>query len=187
MEAFATYTDLETRLNRVFTAPERTWVTALLADASTYLRDDVLGGQQVFPQSTSEFTAYPVGGWIDLPQHPVVSIQSVTRNGLNVPFTRRDDAIKIDGDEPAVVTFTYGFATSPEMLKRWTCVLVSQALIPLELKLGMTVGGLSSVALDDFKVSFASGAEQTGMELSQRNIDSLRTMFGANAFVTESR
>lgn len=187
MEAFATYTDLEARLNRIFTASERTWVSTLLEDASTYLRDDVLGGQQIFPQSTSQFTAYPVGGWIDLPQHPVVDVSSVTRNGLAVPFSRRDDAIKVDGDEAVAVTFTYGFVSAPEMLKRWTCVLVSQALIPLELKLGMTVGGLSSVALDDFKVSFASGAEQAGMEISQRNIDAIRAMYGANAFVTESR
>ena len=179
MEAFATYQDLEKRLNRVFTADERIWVTTLLEDASTYLRDDVLGGQRVYPRATSTFTAYPTGGVIALPQHPVASVGSVANAaGDQIEYVRRNDSIVVATNDPVTVTFTYGFTSSPEVLKRWACVLVSQALTMLELKLGLAVGGLSSVALDDFKVSFASGSESSGMELSQRNIDNLRSMFG---------
>jgi hypothetical protein len=184
VEAFATFTDLEARLNRTFSAEERVWVSTLLEDASSYLRDDVLGGQQVFPQASSTFTAYPSAGWVELPQHPVIEVTAVTRGGVSVPFSRRDESVYVDSTEPTEVTFTYGFATAPDTFVRWACVLVSQALIPLELKLGLAVGGLSSVALDDFKVSFASGAEGSGMELTQRNIDSLRARYGAQSFVT---
>jgi hypothetical protein len=187
VEAFATFADLEARLNRTFTAAERVWVSTLLEDASAYLRDDVLGGQQVFPQSSSTFTAYPSGGWVELPQHPVIAVTAVTRGGVSVPFARRDESVSVDTSEPCEVTFTYGFVTAPDTFVRWACVLVSQALIPLELKLGLAVGGLSSVALDDFKVSFSSGSEAAGMELSQRNIDSLRARYGAQSFVTSTR
>ena len=187
MQAFATYADLEARLNRTFTLGERAWVSTLLEDASTYLRDDVLGGQQVFPQASSTFTAYPDAGWIELPQHPVITVTAVTRGGVSIPFTRRDESVRVDSSEACDVTFTYGYQSVPDTFVRWACVLVSQTLIPLELKLGLTLGGLSSVALDDFKVAFASGSESAGMELSQRNIDSLRARYGAQTFVTGTR
>ena len=60
---------------------------------------------------------------------------------------------------------------------------MSQALIPLEAGLGLTVGGLSSVALDDFKAAFADAGELTGMTLSDRNIRLLRESFGVSGSV----
>lgn len=186
MDAFATYADLALRLKRVFTVEEQAWVTVLLQDASTYLREDVIG-LQVFPQSTSTFLAWPDGGRIDLPQHPVVSVGAVTRGGVAVAFERRDSTLYVDGDEATSVTFTYGYATAPESLKRWTCVLVSQALAPIELELGLTAGGLSSVALDDFKVAFADAGESTGITLSDRNIKLIRAQYGWGASVVGMR
>jgi hypothetical protein len=85
------------------------------------------------------------------------------------------------------VTFTFGYAVAPDGLKRWTCLLVSQALVPLELNLGLSVGGLSSVALDDFKVAFADGGEATGMSLSDRNVALLRRQYGTDVHVGGSR
>lgn len=180
VDAFATYTQLGVALNRTFTAGEQTWVTSLLQDASTYLRDDVIG-QQVYPQSSSTFTAYPDGGRVDLPQQPVISLGTVTRDGvtlvLDTDFTRRDSTLTFDSDDPVIITFTYGYATPPASLTRWCIVLVSQALIPLEAGLGLTVGGLSSVALDDFKAAFADAGEGTGITLSDRNIALIREQF----------
>lgn len=181
MDAFATYTDLELRLNRTFTTGERTWITALLEDASTYLRDDVIG-QIVYPQTTSTFTAYPDGWQVVLPAEPVVSITSVTRDGtalvLDTDYTRRDSTLTFTSDDPVVITYTWGYAEAPESLKRWACVLVSQALLPLEQNLGLTVGGLSSVQIDDFKAAFADAGEMTGITLSDRNVKLLRDQFG---------
>jgi hypothetical protein len=182
VDAFATVEDLELRLNRDFTAGAETeWITALLEDASTYLRDDVLG-LQVFPQSTSTFRAWPDGGRVDMPQQPVISIDSVERDGVALvedsDYTRRDSTLTFRTDLPVDITFTYGYETAPESLKRWTCVLVSRALTPLEAGLGLTVGGLSSVAIDDFKAAFADAGEMTGMTLSDRNIALIREQFG---------
>lgn len=181
MEAFATYTDLELRLNRRFDSlAEQEWITALLEDASTYLRDDVLG-QQVYPASESTFTAYPDGGRVDLPQSPVLGVAGVVRirDDKELEFDRRDNTLFVGTDEPVAVSFAYGYATPPASLVRWTCVLVSQALLPLESELGLTAGGLSSVQIDDFKAAWADAGADSGISLTDRNIALLRNQFGS--------
>lgn len=191
VDAFALYTDLELRLNRTFSVAERPWITSLLEDASTYLRDDVLG-LQVYPQATSTFTAWPEGGRVDLPQSPVISLGAVVQDGAtlvaDVGYARRDNSLYFNSDEPVTITFTYGYALPPESLKRWTCVLVSQALLPLEQQLGLTAGGLSSVAVDDFKAAWADAGAESGITLSDRNIALLREQFGSRqAWVAGTR
>lgn len=191
VDAFATADDLAARLNREFTTEEETWITTLLEDASTYLRDDVLG-MQVYPASTSTYAAYPDGGRIDLPQSPVISIGTITQEGVALvedeDWYRRDNTIYVLKDIPTTVTFTYGYSTAPESLKRWTCVLVSQVLLPLEQNLGLTAGGLSSVQIDDFKAAWADAGAESGITLSDRNIALIREQFGANqGWVVSSR
>ena len=188
MDAFATAADLGTRLKRTFTGDEVAWITSLLEDASTYLREDVLLGQQVYPQAQSTFTAYLDDDELTLPQSPVVSVDSVQREGEDVRYTRRDNRLRIHRHRsfrveelPVEVTFTYGYTTVPDQLVRWTCVLVSQVLIPLEQQLGLTVGGLSSIAIDDFKAAFADAGDNTGITLSDRNIALIRQSFGVSA------
>jgi hypothetical protein len=190
VDAFASYTDLELRLNRQFSEAERPWITALLEDASTYLRDDVLG-QQVYPQSTATATFWPEGGRIDIPSQPLVSIESVQRDGQNVEYVRRDNTLWVPlayarplvttatrVEAPVEVSYTYGYEEPPASLVRWTCVLVSQALLPIEANLGLTAGGLSSVQLDDFRAAFADAGEMSGIALSDRNVRLLREQFG---------
>lgn len=199
VDAFATVDDLALRLNRVFTdGAVADWITALLEDASSYLRDDVLG-QQVYPQSQSTFTAWPDAGRVDIPQAPLISIDAVTYNSAPVRYSQRDNSIMIhwqgeqrvlnDIREPAVdITFTYGYTTPPDSLVRWTCVLVSQVLVTLAQNLGLTAGGLSSVSIDDFKAAFADAGDNTGITLSDRNIQLLREQFGVkSAYVVSSQ
>jgi hypothetical protein len=182
VDAFATVDDLGKILNREFTEQEKPWITTLLEAASTYLREDVIG-QQVYPQSTVTFDAWPDAGWIEYPVHPVVSVSNVRANGADLDYARTDTGVRVYSTGPVSVTLTYGYATPPEGLKRWACVLVSQALVPLELKLGLTVGGLSSVAIDDFRAAFADGGEQTGMALSEANINRLRQQYASTVYV----
>lgn len=193
MDAFATYTDLGLRLNRTFTVGvESAWITSLLEDASTYLRDDVIG-LQIYPQTKSTFTAYPDGGSVVLPQEPVVSVDKVVQAGvtlvLDTDYSRRNSTLTFFNDLPVDITFTYGYLTPPESLKRWTMVLVSQALLPLEQQLGLTAGGLSSIAIDDFKAAWANAGEESGITLTDRNIRLLREQFGVrgSTVVTTSR
>jgi hypothetical protein len=178
---------LATALNRTFAdGAETTWITSLLEDASTYLRDDVIG-LQVYPQSQSSFTAYPQGGTITIPQQPLISIDTVQRDGLDVDYSQFDNIITLHElrydpwrrmELPVDITFTYGYTAPPASLTRWCMVLVSQALLPLEAQLGLTAGGLSSVAIDDFKAAWANAGEESGITLSDRNIKLLREQFG---------
>ena len=177
MQAFATAEDLGKLLKRTFAGDEVEWITALLEAASAYLREDVIGSQ-VYPVAQSTFTAWPDAGRVDIPAGPLVSIDSVTRDNVAVEYQRVDNYIRVSCNDPVQIKFTYGYPEAPESLKRWACVLVSQTLVPLELKLGLTAGGLSSVAIDDFKAAFADAGEATGMNLSDRNIENLRQMFG---------
>lgn len=176
MTAFATANDLGDLLGRVITAPETAHVNALLEAASSHLRAVI--GQQVFPVITSTYTGYPDAGREDLPQWPVVSVDTVTRDGAPIPFRYRPGYVMVSGSEPIDVTFTWGFTEAPEELKRLACVLASQALTTLELGLGVTAGGLSSVAVDDFKAAFADGGASTGMVLTPHAAASVRAQFG---------
>lgn len=176
VDAFATAADLAARLNRDFTEAEQAWVETLLGDASAYLRSVI--GQDVYPSQQATVTLYPSAGRVDIPQHPVVSIDAVTRDGHAIEYQERPGYLLVATDDPVAVTFTYGYETAPEELVRWACVLVSQTLLPLEAKLGLSIGGLSSVQIDDFRLSFANGGEATGMQLSARAEKQLREQFG---------
>lgn len=181
VDAFATAQNLADRLNRVFTDPEQTWVTVLLEDASAYLRTEVIG-QNVYPQETVAFDDWPTGGRVDLPQFPVIEIGSVKRDGAVIDHEYRPGYITVRGDEKVEITYTYGYAEPPEDLVRLTCVLVSSVLLPLEQKLGLTAGGLSSVQLDDFKLAWADAGAQSGMVLPPIQAASVRAAFGRGGF-----
>lgn len=176
MVAFATYQDLEKRLKRTFTEDEQEWITTLLDDASAHLRSVI--GQEVFPTTTSTFRAYPSGRRVDLPQWPIVSVGGVERDSVAVDYTERHGYVLVDCDAPADVTFTWGYATAPAELTRLACVLVSQTLVTLESQLGLTAGGLSSAALDDFKLAWADAGEMSGMALTPHSEAAIRQQFG---------
>lgn len=186
MDAFATYTDLETRLQRTFTVGERTWITALLEDASAYLRGVI--GYDIYPQTEVTYTDYPDGTRVDLPQVPIVTITAVERDAVEVDYDYRPGYIIVDNDLPVDITFTYGYEVAPPELVRLTCVLVSQALITLEQDLGLTAGGLSSVALDDFKLAWADAGASSGMVLPPIQEAAVRRQFGkGDAVVVTTR
>lgn len=176
MVAFATASDLGARMKRTFTGAEATWVDGLLADATAYLQDEI--GQLVAPQETVTFAAWPSSGWVDLPQWPVVSVNAVERDGVPVEFEERPGMIRVDGDSKVDVTFTYGHATVPRNLTALCCSLVSQQILLVEASIGLSVGGLSSLALDDFKIAFADGGEGTGLTLPKVTLDGLRRTYG---------
>ena len=178
MEPFANADELSKRMQRTFTADEKLWLTELLKDASGYLRS--LTVWELYPRRQATFTAWPGAlGSIELPQHPIVSIDRVAElSGATVPHEFREGRVYVADREAKKVTFTFGYDEAPDEMRRWACVLVSQALLPIELKLGLSIGGLSSIALDDFRVAFSNGGEQTGMQLSERNELRIRRDFG---------
>lgn len=176
MVVFATAADLGKRMKREFTGAEAVWLNELLADATAYLQREI--GQQVAPQQTVTFSDWPSAGWVDLPQWPVVSVNAVERDGSSVQFDERPGRIRVGTDEKVDVTFTFGYSEVPRDLTALACALVSQQLTLIEADLGLSIGGLSSVALDDFKIAFADGGEGTGLTLPKVTVDGLRQSYG---------
>lgn len=183
MTAFALADDLATRLKRTFTGDEQSWVTELLEDAAEFLRGEI--GYQVYPSATATFTAYPSDGWVDLPQQPVSAVTSVQRDSADVDFDLRDGAIHLHcrGDAAVKVTFTFGYEAAPRDLIALNCALVAQQMLMVENQIGLTAGGLSSVALDDFKIAFADAGGMTGLALTDNNREYLRRAYGRAGFV----
>lgn len=176
MVAFATAAELAARLQRTFTTDEVAWVDELLEDATGFLQSVI--GQEVYPQRAVTFVAYPSAGRVDLPQWPVVSVDAVERDGVAIEYTYRPGFLMVAGDDPVDVTYTFGYPTVPRELARLTCVLVSQVMLTVEAKLGLTAGGLSSVALDDFKLAFADAGAMSGMSLTPHAEAAVRRQFG---------
>lgn len=185
MTAFATHEDLAKRMKRTFTPDEQEWASELLEDAAAYLRG-CMGSAQVYPVTKSTFTAWPAGGRVDLPQPFVVSVDAVTRDGVPVAFTRREDAVYVRYDDEHEVTFTYGLPEPPRDLVGFNVALVSQTVTLVEAELGVSVGGLSSVALDDFKIAFADGGAMTGLALPDHSLRYLQNNYGSTGWVVGS-
>ncbi len=176
MTAFATVSDLEALLKTTYVGDDITQVEALLDAASGHLRFII--GQDVFPVTTTTYVAYPTFGREDIPQWPVVEVVSVQRGGVSIPFTYRPGYIMVSGDDPCEVTFTWGVSEAPAELKRLTLVLAAQALQMFETTGALSAGGLSSLAIDDFRAAFADGGEQTGISLTAHAEKSIKRAYG---------
>ena len=110
--AFATSTQLATRLGRTFTDAEAGQVAALLDDATAYLQAE-LGGQLI-EAGTTTVTMYAEGDRLRQPQAPIRAVTTVTRDGLAVTgYEIRDRDLVLDtgwGTELITVTYDYGVA-----------------------------------------------------------------------------
>lgn len=185
MVAFATATDLGVRMNRTFTSDEQAWVTALLEDAAAFMRGVMRN--QVYPSTTSTYTAYPLRGRVALPQTFIRSLDAVTVGGLPVSYDRFEDTITVGDDVPTEITFTYGLDTAPGDLIGINCALVSQMMLTVEAGLGLNAGGLSSVALDDFKAAWADAGASSGMAMTAATKNYLEDNYGSTQWFVDVR
>ncbi|GAA5198535.1 hypothetical protein [Microbacterium jejuense] len=187
MVAFAKPDDVAGTLKRTFSSDEDDWVKLLLEQSADYLRYSVIG-QHVYPPTTVTFTAYPVGGRVTLPQSYVQEIVSVKAGDDDVAYTRFEDVIEGVWEQAVDVTFTYGAVSPPADLAGVNIAMVSSAISLVESGLGVSFGGLSSLALDDFKVAFADGGDKTGhLTLPALTADNLRRAYGADSGTAEHR
>lgn len=156
-------------------------MTSLLADAAAYMRGVI--GYQVYPARQVTYTAYPSGGWVDLPQTPVKSVDSVQQNGSAVSFERFQDSVRVFVNGPVLITFTFGMSSPPDDLKAINCALVSQPMLTVEAGVGLTAGGLSSIALDDFKAAWADSATASVTNITDATRKYLVDNYGRNGWV----
>lgn len=211
LEPFASPPDLAARLKRTFDSAETAAVEAMLVDASAYLRDEVIGAH-VFPQRQITFK-HKVRDWspsrtvsITMPVQPVITVDAVTIDGvalteddwefdgavLEFCFARRryppDFRPDWLGRHPMVeVTITAGYATAPADLRMWAIVLASQALNLVEEQGQLGGGGVTSVAIDDYRKTWAAAGGNSGYQLPDRIVDQLRDTYGTTVYVTGGR
>lgn len=193
--AFASPEQLAARLGRAVwpIGLELDRVQELLLDASAHLRGII--GWQVYPPATVAFRMQRTGQRVvPLPGEPVTSITSVTSAGTDLPaasYELVDGAVEFLHSYPSaplIVNYTVGYPAAPRELASWTCVLASQALSALEELGALGGGGVSSVAIDDFRKSWADGGDGAGFALPARVEEKLRERYGAGgAFVTGAR
>lgn len=184
MGRFAEVTDLQTRTRTVYMGDDVQWVESLLDDASAHLRDIL--GWQVFPAAQITYTTKVHAGVFNrLPIQPVVSLDSVTIPDTYFTYDQYDGGFESDTNGIATVTFTAGYSSPPPSLKSW-CIVLAVQVIDAVKKLGMLgPGGLSSVAIDDFKMVWTQNGETGGgYVLPAAVIEQLKTSFGTNVYVT---
>ena len=184
MDAFATAADLATAMKRTFSADEQAWVKTLLEQAAGIMRGVM--HSQVYPSQQATYVAYPFAGRVALPQGFIRSIDAVQRDGADIPFRRVEDVIFVDCDTPVDVTVTSGLDAAPDDLKGINCALVSAPIMTVEAGIGLTAGGLSSVALDDFKAAWADGGASSGMTPSEFTKAYLEQAYGTTAWVVQT-
>jgi hypothetical protein len=115
-------------------------------------------------------------------------VDAVERDAVAVDYTYRPGYLTVDCDDPVDVTFTWGVATAPPILVSFSALLVSQAILSVETGTGLSFGGLSSVALDDFRASFSDGGAESGMVLPSPQQALIRKQFGrGDVTVVETR
>jgi len=164
------------------------WVETLLDDASAHLRDIL--GWQVFPAAQVSYTTKVwAGAFHLLPIQPVVSVDSISiPDATAMMYDVYDGGFATNVNGIATVTFTAGYPAPPRSLISWTCVLAVQ-VIDAVTKLGMLGnGGLSSVAIDDFKLTWSQSQENGlgGYTLPDRVVAQLQASYGTTAYVTGS-
>jgi hypothetical protein len=186
--SFATVADLQARTKVTYSGADGDWAQTLLNDASEHLRDIL--GWQVYPAAQVSYTTRLQAGTFHLfPQQPA-ALGSVAYRDTSGPTPASPDVFD-GGFIPsksgiATITFTAGFQAPPPSLVSWCCVLAAQ-VIDAVTKLGMLGnGGLSSVAIDDFKLVWSQSAENGlgGYTLPDRVVQQLRASYGTTAYVT---
>lgn len=205
---FATPTDLAARLGRNLTDAEVLQAPEFLADASAALRAEI--GWQVYPATevTVTLPAVPrhregdrnVQWWtasVYLPGKPIQSITSVTVPVVDLgqfpdagPFTIPEPWYSlIDGllwlrwsAEHVTVTYEVGYATAPDDLKAWTCVIAADQLA----RASMNVYGAvpATVGVDDFKIGYSLQQQAGELPVPLRVLQRLRSTYGDTTFVT---
>ena len=190
---FATVADLSAALGitaPVDGSPAYLQMADALADASDDLRD-IIGQAINQGTSTVKVMASP-GGLVRLPAVPVVEVESVTADGVAVEYELIDAAtlsVPVCRSVQVTVTYTHGWAVVPGSLRKWCKVLAAAAIAAAKSgNLGLA-GGLSSVGVDDGRVTWATGAGENGGGVSLPDAVALRlkATYGSPSITVEHR
>lgn len=194
LTALATAADLAARLGIATPATGSValaQMNAALSDASDEIRGAV--GQAINAGTSTVTVRSTPGGYIRLPAAPATAVTSVLYDGEAVPWYRLVDSATLyvpsDYARTLTVTYSHGWTTIPGELVKWTCVLAAASLAAAKSgNLGLA-GGLSSIAVDDGRATWATnaGEQGEGVSLPPRIAARLRATYGTPAITVEHR
>ncbi|HWU21549.1 MAG TPA: hypothetical protein VN088_08490 [Nocardioides sp.] len=153
------------------------WQDAL-ADASGYLRTVI--GQPIDAGTATLDLLTNSAGEADVWLTPVTSITSITDTERAVVldvdhWTLKDQRLYLPrGDTVYEVVLTYGYATIPTEIVRWTKVLAA-AQIQVSAAGNLGIDNVSSVAVDDGKVTYT---DTPAVALPESTAQWLKATFG---------
>lgn len=190
LDPFATSSDLATRLGATFTVEQAARIDELLADSCDELRD-IIG--QPLNRLTSTVTLYTDQvGIVILPAVPVVEVETVTVDDVEVEWSLKDDMLivpcTVGRRDAVVVTYTHGWDPIPRTLVKWACVM-AMAVYAGSAKTGAlgTIAGVGrrQESIDDYMVIIDSPTSDdtasTALSLPEPIIRRLRSAYGGRA------
>lgn len=201
--SFATPDDLATRFGITLTDVEVARVSALLADASEIIRDEV--GQKIGLVAGDVYTIPGTNDEsIELPEHPVVSVASVTVDGTElvegtdwyldgdkVTRLRLTGTALIDGlpedtfllgtgagfglpDQTVQITYTHGYPETPGLVKGICLEMVSRVWV--------NPGSVARESVGDTQTVYESSRfSPSGLLLTRDEQQALKRFFGVRA------
>lgn len=186
MGSFADVPDLQA-LGVEVVDGEDAYVQALLDAASDHLRTII--GPISIPSRTVTVNLHQYDGdrWLQIPVPMVKSITSMTVDGyVVVNPVLIDGTVEVSGPADVVLTLVAGLDVVPPELVTWTCVLGSQAYDTLQELGTLGGGGVTSIAMEDFRKTYAT-VDAGAFALPARVEDLLRNKYGSGVVVVGVR
>lgn len=165
----------------------------MLVEMATARVQRAAGGQRIVDLTSTAVVDVPVCTdeplWLDLPQYPIRSVATVVLDGVSITdFYLRQQRLfrgggwlnSIDPPSQAVVTYDHGYVAGSQWLQLGKDMTLSLA------QLGWgNPSGVTSEAIDDYRVTFAEADARMTMTESMRQ--AIADAYGASAYVTTSR
>lgn len=180
----ATATDLA---DRNITVPDGMDGAALLAAASDAVR--AAAGAHI-SQATSTVTIGAWSNWIDLPDAPIQSVESVKIAGEEVSgWYKVDASIRIPAGiswmpVEVTITYTHGYPTVPADIVDLVCGMVGMAISDPGYGSARNV---QKVQVDEASETYFRSATPSPMTIPAALAASLRTRFSTGVYVVGSR
>jgi hypothetical protein len=165
--ALATIADVEARLGRLLSNPEKAQANAWLADASAIF---VQRAVQKFEVSESTVRLFPRDGVVRLVQRPVIEIIEVTDiDGVEIEYTfdGHQSLYELGSYSPVIVEYEHGSANIPDDVVAVVAgMVVRTLLIPAD-----AAAGIQQQAVGPFSQSYAAWAVGRQVLMSPSDIE----------------
>lgn len=167
------------------------YTATMLLEIATGVIQDIAGNRIVQVTDTAVIDILDLDQWLELPQRPVNSVTTVVLDGVAITDWKliRQKLWRLVGwlqsyaqPSQAVITYAHGNAPDSQYLQLGRGMALSLAQIGY----GNTNPAVASVAIDDYKVTYAEALARMVDAVTPFMADRIRHAYGASAYVTSS-